>query len=53
MADVCFQYNDGPIIRESFNFGQFPVMLKVGAFLLFNVDGLETSTWIHTFYELT
>lgn len=28
MADVCFQYNDGAIIREKYNFGQFPVMLK-------------------------
>ncbi|GMH19290.1 hypothetical protein Nepgr_021131 [Nepenthes gracilis] len=28
VADVCFQYNDGAVIREKFNFGQFPVMLK-------------------------
>ncbi|KAH9621353.1 hypothetical protein KSS87_023267 [Heliosperma pusillum] len=27
-ADVCFQYNEGAVIRESFNFGNFPVMLK-------------------------
>ncbi|KAK9741909.1 hypothetical protein RND81_03G137100 [Saponaria officinalis] len=27
MADVCFQYNDGAVIRDSFYFGQFPVML--------------------------
>ncbi|XP_061348881.1 DNA-directed RNA polymerase I subunit 2 isoform X1 [Gastrolobium bilobum] len=27
-ADVCFQYNSGPIIRENFNFGQFPIMLQ-------------------------
>ncbi|KAL2326335.1 hypothetical protein Fmac_025393 [Flemingia macrophylla] len=26
--DVCFQYNDGPIIRETLNFGQFPIMLQ-------------------------
>ncbi|KAG4930935.1 hypothetical protein AAZX31_17G174700 [Glycine max] len=26
--DVCFQYNDGPIIRENINFGQFPIMLQ-------------------------
>ncbi|RDY14792.1 DNA-directed RNA polymerase I subunit 2, partial [Mucuna pruriens] len=26
--DVCFQYNDGPIIRENLNFGQFPIMLQ-------------------------
>ncbi|KAL2588285.1 hypothetical protein GLYMA_13G192600v4 [Glycine max] len=26
--DVCFQYNDGPIIRENVNFGQFPIMLQ-------------------------
>lgn len=26
--DVCFQYNDGPIIRENMNFGQFPIMLQ-------------------------
>ncbi|KAG9150705.1 hypothetical protein Leryth_008151 [Lithospermum erythrorhizon] len=28
---VCFQYGDGPdgaVIREKFNFGQFPIMLK-------------------------
>ncbi|XP_075644883.1 DNA-directed RNA polymerase I subunit 2 [Castanea sativa] len=28
MAEVCFQYDDGPVIRERFNFGQFPIMLK-------------------------
>ena len=33
VADVCFQYNDGPVIRERFHLGQFPVMLKVGALL--------------------
>ncbi|KAL2588286.1 hypothetical protein GLYMA_13G192600v4 [Glycine max] len=27
--DVCFQYNDGPIIRENVNFGQFPIMLQL------------------------
>lgn len=27
LADVCFQYNEGPVIRERFDFGQFPVML--------------------------
>ncbi|CAJ1978018.1 unnamed protein product [Sphenostylis stenocarpa] len=27
--DVCFQYNDGPIIRENINFGQFPIMLQL------------------------
>ncbi|KAG5539242.1 hypothetical protein RHGRI_019713 [Rhododendron griersonianum] len=28
MTDVCFQYDgNGPIIRERFNFGQFPIML--------------------------
>ncbi|GFZ02444.1 nuclear RNA polymerase A2 [Actinidia rufa] len=29
MADVCFQYGGGAVIREKFNFGQFPIMLKV------------------------
>ncbi|XP_057512006.1 DNA-directed RNA polymerase I subunit 2 isoform X1 [Actinidia eriantha] len=28
MADVCFQYGGGAVIREKFNFGQFPIMLK-------------------------
>ncbi|XP_022951240.1 DNA-directed RNA polymerase I subunit 2 isoform X1 [Cucurbita moschata] len=28
MADVCFQYDEKAVIREKFNFGQFPVMLK-------------------------
>ena len=28
-ADVCFQYNNGVVIRENYNFGSFPVMLKV------------------------
>lgn len=28
MLDVCFQYGDGAVIREKFNFGQFPIMLK-------------------------
>lgn len=37
MADVCFQYNDGAIIREKYNFGQFPVMLKVGACICISV----------------
>ena len=35
MAEVCFQYDDGPVIRERFNFGQFPIMLKVRALLRF------------------
>ncbi|KAK7317376.1 hypothetical protein RJT34_01538 [Clitoria ternatea] len=26
--DVCFQYNDGPIIRENLNFGRLPIMLQ-------------------------
>ncbi|KAA0064805.1 DNA-directed RNA polymerase I subunit 2 [Cucumis melo var. makuwa] len=28
MADVCFQYDEKAVIREKFNFGQFPIMLK-------------------------
>lgn len=28
MMDICFQYGDGAVIREKFNFGQFPIMLK-------------------------
>ncbi|KAJ0045240.1 hypothetical protein Pint_06132 [Pistacia integerrima] len=28
MADVEFQYDDAAVIREKFNFGQFPIMLK-------------------------
>ncbi|KAI3709939.1 hypothetical protein L2E82_39709 [Cichorium intybus] len=31
LVDVCFKYGDGPggaVIREKFNFGQLPVMLK-------------------------
>ncbi|EXC31692.1 putative DNA-directed RNA polymerase I subunit RPA2 [Morus notabilis] len=28
MADGCFQYDNGAVIREKFNFGQFPIMLK-------------------------
>lgn len=28
LADVCFQYGNGAVIREKFNFGQFPIMLK-------------------------
>ncbi|XP_010670529.2 DNA-directed RNA polymerase I subunit 2 isoform X2 [Beta vulgaris subsp. vulgaris] len=27
-VDLCFQYNSGPIVREKYTFGQFPVMLK-------------------------
>lgn len=32
MADVEFQYSDAnsPVVRERFNFGQFPIMLKAG-----------------------
>lgn len=30
LADVYFKYNDGPAIRENFNFGQLPIMLMVG-----------------------
>ncbi|CAA6655692.1 unnamed protein product [Spirodela intermedia] len=26
-AEVCFQYNDGAVIRETFNFGFLPIML--------------------------
>ncbi|XP_034705025.1 DNA-directed RNA polymerase I subunit 2-like isoform X2 [Vitis riparia] len=28
LADVCFQYGNGVVIREKFNLGQFPIMLK-------------------------
>ncbi|CAL1402187.1 unnamed protein product [Linum trigynum] len=28
IADVCFQYDKKAVIRESFNFGQLPIMLK-------------------------
>lgn len=31
LVDVCFKYGDGPggaVIREKFNFGQLPIMLK-------------------------
>lgn len=28
LADVCFQYGNGVVIREKFNLGQFPMMLK-------------------------
>ncbi|GER39393.1 DNA-directed RNA polymerase [Striga asiatica] len=28
MVDIKFQYDDGVIIREKFNLGQFPIMLK-------------------------
>lgn len=28
LVDICFQYDDGAVIREKFNFGQFPIMLK-------------------------
>ncbi|XP_010520079.1 PREDICTED: DNA-directed RNA polymerase I subunit 2 [Tarenaya hassleriana] len=27
LADVCFQYNDGVVVRERYDFGQFPIML--------------------------
>lgn len=36
MTDVCFQYDgNGPIIRERFNFGKFPIMLMVGGCIFF------------------
>lgn len=28
-ADVCFQWEGGAVIREKFNFGYIPIMLKV------------------------
>ncbi|XP_019055826.1 PREDICTED: DNA-directed RNA polymerase I subunit 2 [Nelumbo nucifera] len=28
MVDVCFQYNNGVVVREKFGFGQLPIMLK-------------------------
>ena len=33
-ADVCFQYDGRPVIREKYNLGQFPIMLKVGDFFV-------------------
>ncbi|XP_010460771.1 PREDICTED: DNA-directed RNA polymerase I subunit 2 isoform X1 [Camelina sativa] len=27
MADVCFKYNDEVVVRDKFDFGQFPIML--------------------------
>lgn len=34
MADVCFKYNDGVVVRDKFDFGQFPIMLMVGDLFL-------------------
>ena len=41
MADVCFQYGGGAVIREKFNFGQFPIMLKVSGCICFLSISLE------------
>lgn len=43
MADVEFQYLDAgsPVVRERFNFGQFPIMLKVLALTFCS----EVSLW--------
>jgi len=36
MADVCFKYNDGVVVRDKFDFGQFPIMLMVSVICLFD-----------------
>ncbi|CAN4080495.1 unnamed protein product [Withania somnifera] len=38
LVDICFQYDDGAVIREKFNFGQFPIMLKSKLCLLRAAD---------------
>lgn len=37
-ADVCFQYDGRPVIREKYNLGQFPIMLKSKLCYLRNAD---------------
>jgi hypothetical protein len=35
---VCFKYDDGgAILRETFNFGQFPIMLQVCYFVILHL----------------
>lgn len=34
-VDVAFQYDGGVVVRESFNFGHLPIMLKVCALSFF------------------
>lgn len=31
-AEVCFQYDDGAVLREKFTFGSLPIMLQVGIY---------------------
>uniref|UniRef100_A0A2P2LTW3 DNA-directed RNA polymerase n=1 Tax=Rhizophora mucronata TaxID=61149 RepID=A0A2P2LTW3_RHIMU len=39
-ADVCFQYNGRQAIRERFNFGQLPIMLKVCVYFVVFMFGV-------------
>jgi len=35
---VCFKYDDGgAVLRENFNFGQFPIMLQVCYFVILHL----------------
>lgn len=48
MAEVCFQYDDGAVIRDKLNFGQFPIMLKVCVLWVFAFQG-----YIHIFVYIS
>ncbi|XP_012068704.1 DNA-directed RNA polymerase I subunit 2 isoform X1 [Jatropha curcas] len=37
-ADVCFEYRGRPVIREKYNFGQLPIMLKSRLCHLYGAD---------------
>ncbi|KAF2300843.1 hypothetical protein GH714_017757 [Hevea brasiliensis] len=37
-ADVCFEYHGRAVIREKYNFGQFPIMLRSKLCHLYGVD---------------
>ncbi|KAK7256953.1 hypothetical protein RIF29_30575 [Crotalaria pallida] len=44
-ADICFQYNDGAIIRDNVDFGQFPIMLKSKLCHLRDVDPRKLASY--------
>lgn len=53
-AEVCFEYHGRAVIREKYNFGQFPIMLRVGFVFIsfYALLKVGTSTLYLSFFAL-
>lgn len=52
LMDVCFQWDGGVAVRENFNFGQFPIMLKSKRCYLRNAQPKELVSYKEESHEM-